>query len=64
VLRRQRHASPELKNVLAEGEQTTKEHMKHAEKLMKQLADASDSSARENREDRREDRKEERKTNE
>lgn len=34
----QRHVSPELAAILAEGQKTTEEHLAHAEKLMKELA--------------------------
>lgn len=41
----QRHASGELKDLLAQGEKTTASHLKQAIKIMEQLADASDKTA-------------------
>ncbi|HEY0982582.1 DUF4142 domain-containing protein [Schlesneria sp.] len=42
----ERHASSELKDVLAKGAETTQRHMKKAEELMKELAHADSSSKR------------------
>lgn len=41
----QRHASGELAQLLKQGTQTTEEHLEHAEKLIKQLADSSSSES-------------------
>jgi hypothetical protein len=41
----QRHATGELKEILAKGASTTSTHLEHAEKLMKQLNDASTRTA-------------------
>ena len=41
----QRHASGELKELLAQGESATSNHLEQAEKLMKQLEDASTRTA-------------------
>jgi len=41
----QRHTSPELKQLLAEGQQTTEKHLKKAEEIMKSLKDSSDKSS-------------------
>jgi predicted outer membrane protein len=37
----QRHASSELRDLLAEGQKTTASHLEHAQKIMKQLAENS-----------------------
>ncbi len=54
----QRHASPELAQVLAQGAETAEKHMQEAEAIMKKL-DASDPKHR--REERREERREDKK---
>lgn len=54
----QRHASPELAQVLNQGAETAEKHMKEAESIMKKL-DASDTKPR--REERREERREDKK---
>jgi Skp family chaperone for outer membrane proteins len=54
----QRHASPELVQVFAQGAETTEKHMKEAEAIMKKL-DTSDSKTR--REERREERRDDKK---
>jgi predicted outer membrane protein len=55
----QRHASPELAQVFAQGAETSEKHLKEAVEIMKKL-DNSDSKSRreERREERREDKKE------
>jgi len=45
----QRHASPELKEILASASETVKEHQEHAEKLMEQLAQAEKSDSKKER---------------
>ncbi|MDZ4689399.1 MAG: DUF4142 domain-containing protein [Planctomycetaceae bacterium] len=53
----QRHASPELKEILASASETVKEHQAHAEKLMDKLASAdqkSDSKAKDRKSDKSE----------
>ncbi len=54
----QRHASPELAQVFADGAQTAEKHMQEAEAIMKKL-DTSDSKQK--REERREERREDKK---
>jgi len=42
----ERHASPELKQILAEGLQTTEHHLKRAEDIMKKLSDSQSSNSK------------------
>lgn len=47
----ERHASPELNKVLAEGLETTTSHLKKAEQIMKNLASASETKSASNSKD-------------
>ena len=52
-----KHASPELQAVLQKGEQTTKQHLEHAERLAKQVEKETGTTgeARPNQTERRPD---------
>lgn len=59
----QRHASSELKEVLAEGEKTTKEHLAKAEEIMEELAGKSSETGNRTRTERRQEKREEKNNN-